>query len=136
MRHSDQRTEKNLANIAVLQCLASVPHLNDERLSSTAYPAQITYGMCLQAAAVGRVACRQVGFQNGLARSITSTPAGSPIPPAWLETLDCNGTEPHISACERVELGVTECSRGVIRLICSDAGAPSGPMQALLATSY
>lgn len=77
----------------------------------------------MQGASLGRVACRQLGFQDGLTRPIFSTARGQPIAPAWAREVSCNGTEAKISECQRAALGVTACRPpGAIRLLCSNAG--------------
>lgn len=76
------------------------------------------------------VACRQLGFDDGIFQSVSSVPANVTLLPAWAARIRCVGTEASITECEPLNYGDTETCGLTRRLVCSNSddtdGAGSG----------
>ncbi|XP_041369837.1 deleted in malignant brain tumors 1 protein-like [Gigantopelta aegis] len=58
------------------------------------------------------VACRQLGFANGLSIPVPNAYFGQGNGSIFLDDLDCNGTESNIGACSHTNWGINNCAHG------------------------
>ena len=72
------------------------------------------------------IACRQLGFDDGVFRSVSSVPANVTLLPAWVARIRCVGVEASITECEQLNYGDTETCGQTQRLVCATSGDNGG----------
>ena len=82
------------------------------------------------------LACRELGFEDGVFADVTSVPANVTLLPAWLGAVPCVGNEATLADCGPLEYGNTEMCGQTQRLVCSSAAGPGSGQPQLSLTCH
>lgn len=95
-------------------------------------------GVFLFAQSVAALACRDLGFKDGVFADVTSIPANVTLLPAWLGAVPCVGSEATLADCDPLDFGNTWTCGLTQRLACSSTAGPGSglPLPCPHATAY